>query len=134
MESIKQPWNDTETKAFYESLLAKALESIPETGAAMVLGPMFIVRSPEENFALFNQAQDDLREEGIEVFDQVPFTDYKLGTAPFDYGNKFEIFYKQLINSGKITACYLLKDWEQSQGTKSEVEYCKDAGVPVFEL
>lgn len=130
----KRKWSPNETQEFYKGLLEKALEGIPATGAVMVLGPIFKLRTPEENFALFEQAQAKLRAKDIEVFNQLPFVDYILGHAPFDYGTKFEIFYKNLINSGKITACYLLPDWEKSEGTISEIEYCKQADVPVYHL
>ena len=127
-------WADTETRAFYTDLLTKALKTIPETGAAMVLGPMFIIRSPEENFAIFTKAQNKLSEKGITIFNQLPFVDYIIVHAPYNYATKFEIFYKGLIESGKISACYLLPDWEKSTGTVSEIEYCKKAGVPVHKI
>lgn len=130
----KKEWSSEEIKEFYGKLLKEALATIPETGAVMVLGPMFKIRTPEENFTLFEKAQKELRTKNIEVFNQLPFVDYILGHAPFAYGTKFEIFYKNLINSGKITACYLLPDWEQSEGTKQEIEYCKQAGIPVHIL
>lgn len=130
----KRKWSPDETQEFYKGLLEKALESIPATGAVMVLGPMFKLRTPEENFALFEKAQAKLKEEGVETFNQLPFVDYMIGNAPFEYGKKFEIFYKSLINSGKITACYLLPDWEKSEGTIQEIEYCRQAGVPVYNL
>ena len=135
LETAKE-WSPAETRLFYEKLLQKALESISESGAAMILGPMFILRSPEENFRMFESAKQKLEYSGTEVFDQLPYLDYTLGrgNAPFDYKTKFEVFYKQLISSGKIKACYLLPDWEKSEGTRSEVEYCKAANVPVFEI
>lgn len=135
METLeKKVWTLVETETFYKKLLEQALSSIPETGAAMVLGPMFIIRTPEENFLLFEKAQSKLEEKGLEVFNQLPYVDYILGEAPFDYKTKFDVFYKALIESGKITACYILPDWEKSEGTKSEIEYCKKAGVPVFAI
>lgn len=130
----RKSWDSQKTREFYEDLLREALESIPDTGAVMVLGPMFILRSPEENFKLFEGAQQKLKEKNLTVFNQLPFVDHILGDAPFDYKTKFEIFYKRLIKSGKIKACYLLPDWEKSEGTKSEIEYCKEAGVVVHEM
>ncbi len=127
----KKKWTLGKAERFYEELLVKALASLPEEGAVMVLGPMFIIRAPEENFKLFASAQEKLEEEGVSVFNQLPYVDYNLPTAPFRYDVKFAIFYKGLIESGKITACYLLPMWEQSEGTKQEVEYCKKAGVPI---
>ena len=129
--ATKRDWPLDEACAFYERLLERALASIPPGGAAMVLGPMFILRTPEENFARFSVAQKQLREQGIAVFDQLPLVDYNMPEAPFNYALKFEVFYKGLITSGKITACYLLPDWEASEGTKTEVQFCEDAGVPV---
>jgi hypothetical protein len=129
--SERKEWPLDGARAFYERLLERALASIPEGGAAMVLGPMFILRTPEENFARFTAAQQKLSTQGITVFDQLPLVDYNLPEAPFNYALKFEIFYKGLITSGKITDCYLLSDWEASEGTKTEVQFCEDAGVPV---
>jgi hypothetical protein len=134
--SGKREWSPAETEDFYKKLLEQALATIPTTGAAMVLGPMFRIRSPKDNFALFEKAQRSLAAQGIQVFDQLPFVDYNLGenNAPFKYDIKFEVFYKPLIESGKINACYCLPDWEQSEGTKSEIRYCKNAGVPVYDV
>jgi hypothetical protein len=130
METLaKKEWSITESEKFYTSLLQQALATIPESGAVMVLGPMFIINSPEENFILFEQAQTELKEKGLTVFNQLPFVDYNLKDAPFRYDLKFESFYKKLIQSGKIKACYLLPNWEKSEGTKTEVEYCAQAGV-----
>lgn len=129
--TAEKVWPLDEACAFYERLLAQALSSIPDGGAAMVLGPMFILRTPEENFARFTTAQQKLTAQGIAVFDQLPLVDYNMPAAPFNYALKFEVFYKGLITSGKITACYLLPDWEASEGTKTEVQFCEDAGVPV---
>jgi hypothetical protein len=130
----KREWSAEEVVDFYTNLLNHALAEIPEGGAAMVLGPMFIIRTPEENFALFEEAQAKLEAQGIAVFNQLPHVDYNLKDAPFQYDKKFEIFYKGLIQSGKITACYLLPGWEQSLGTNTEVEFARAVGVPVHEL
>jgi len=131
---FKKNWSEIETIEFYNKLLETALETIPDSGAVMVLGPMFILRKPEENFALFKSAQTKLRSEGKYIFNQLPFVDYNLKYAPFKYDVKFELFYKKLIESGKITSCYLLPDWEKSEGAKSEIEYCRDNNIPVFNL
>lgn len=134
-ESKKQrEWADSEAADFYKTLLNKALGSISEFGAVMVLGPMFILRSPEENFALFERAQNKLQDLGLTVFNQLPFLDYNIKDSPFKYEIKFEIFYKGLINSGKIKTCYLLPDWDKSEGTKTEIKYCNENNVPVIEL
>jgi len=109
------------------------LGSIPDSGAVMVLGPMFIIRAVDENFEIMRKKQFELRLLGKYVFDQIPFTDHVLEDAPFAYDKKFELFYKKLIASGKITAVYLLPDWRQSLGTVSEVAFCKEFGVPIFE-
>lgn len=130
----KRDWSDEEAAQFYAELLARALSTIPAQGAAMVLGPMFIIRPPEENFRLFASAQARLVAQGIVVFDQLPLLDYNLPDAPFKYAIKFEKYYKPLIQSGKITVCYLLPDWEQSPGTRSEISFAEEAGVPVFEI
>jgi hypothetical protein len=136
MESFfdKKIWSLEDTRSFYNDLLKSALDTIPENGSVMVLGPMFIIRKPEENFELFSRAQNFLLEKGESVFNQLPFVDYNIGNAPFNYKIKFDIFYKGLINSGKIKACYLLPDWDKSEGTRTEIEYCKNANVPVFEI
>jgi hypothetical protein len=130
----KKVWSDLESEIFYQNLLQEALVQIPETGAVMVLGPMFIINSPEENFALFYKAQKTLTDKGLVVFNQIPFVDYNIEEAPFNYAIKFEKFYKPLIQSGKITACYILPHWEKSEGTKSEIEYAREVGLPIYEI
>jgi hypothetical protein len=133
-EAKAKEWTAKETRAFYESLLERALNTIPESGAVMVLGPIFAIRTIEENAVLFGKAILDLKKEGMDVFNQWPFLDRVQRDAPFDYKAKFEIFYKSLIESGKITECYLLPDWEKSEGTRSEIAFCEEAGVPTYEL
>ena len=133
-EESQKEWTQSESIEFYNKLLEQALNSIPESGASMVLGPMFILNTPEENFKLFKETQEKLTQQGIQVFNQLPLLDYNLKDAPFKYDLKFEIFYKGLINSGKIKSCYLLPNWEKSEGTKTEIQFCKDNNIPVFEL
>ncbi len=134
LKNVERKWSDEESKIFYENLLQKALRQIPPSGQAMVLGPMFILGEPEKNFLRFEKAQSDLQSKNIDTFNQVPFVDYNLKEAPFNYKLKFEIFYKGLMNSGKILICYLLPGWEQSEGTKTEIEYCKESGIPIVEI
>ena len=130
---MNKEWSEKEIQDFYIALLHEALGSIPDSGAVMVLGPMFIIRAVDENFEIMRKKQFELRLLGKYVFDQIPFTDHVLEDAPFAYDKKFELFYKKLIASGKITAVYLLPDWRQSLGTVSEVAFCKEFGVPIFE-
>ena len=132
-QGMKKVWTPLETEIFYKNLLDKALDTIPEKGAVIVIGPMFVNKNPEENFALFTKKQNDLISQGLDVFDQLPFVDYNLEEAPFNYAVKFELFYKPLIQSGKIKACYLLPDWSLSSGTKTEIEYAREFGIPVYE-
>lgn len=130
----KRKWSVEEATNFYKELLDSALETIPSSGSVMVLGPMFILRNPEENFALFDKAQTELEKKGLSVFNQTSFVDYNLSDAPFEYGIKFDVFYQNLIKSGKITACYLLPGWEESQGTKTEVEFAREMGLGIYSL
>ncbi len=103
-------WTVEKADSFYTELLEKALKQIPDSGVSMVLGPMFILRTPEDNFKMFQDKIDELSAQGKTVFDQVPFTDYMLKEAPFKYDRKFEIFYQGLIKSGKIKEIHLLPD------------------------
>ena len=130
----RKEWSDLDTKKFYKELLNKALLTISETGAVMVLGPMFVLRKPEENFLIFENAQKILKDKGLEVFNQIPFVDYVIQDAPFKYADKFDLFYKGLITSGKIIACYVLPGWESSEGTKQEIEYAKEVNIPVYTI
>ena len=123
-----------ESEKYYEQLLEKALATIPESGAVMVLGPLFIKRPHAENLELFEKAQKDLIKQGNTVFDQRAFLDNQQTDAPFRFDIKFPMFFQKLIESGKLSACYLMDDWENSEGTVEEVFYCKQAGVPVYKL
>jgi len=134
MENSEQIGPVAESEKFYDDLLEKAIATIPESGAVMVLGPLFILRPTSENLLQFEKVQKDLEEKGNVVFDQRKFLDIVLQKAPFRYEIKFPVFFKKLIESGKITACYLLDDWEKSEGVKEEAMYCKSANVPIFKV
>jgi hypothetical protein len=130
----KREWSAEEADLFYTQLLHEALKSIPDSGVAIVLGAMFINGLPEDNFKKFEAAQNKLREGGIETYNQLPVVDYNLKEAPFKYDRKFELFYKPLIQSGKINACYLLPGWEHSKGVQSEKSYAEEIGIPIYIL
>lgn len=125
-------WTEDEARTYYNALLAQALADIG-AAAVMVIGPIRSGRSTAENLQSFQREQAHLSEQGLKVFDQRKYLDQR-GRDPYMLELKFEVFYQGLIQSGKITDCYVLPGWQGSEGTCLEVGYCEERGVPVHYL
>ena len=118
---------------YYKHLLSKALGEIDKLGgtAAMVCGNIGIgTENFEKNIKLIKNKIEELSKKE-NVFDQINYLDVFNENAPCLYGEKFEVFYKKLIQSGKINKLYVLRGFENSKGTLSEIEFAKEAKVPI---
>lgn len=80
-----------------------------------------------DNLHTFHAYQTRVAALGMPVFDQTAYLDIYLSDAPKDYGTKFDVFYKGLIQSDKIKKVYVIPGWEKSQGASAEVGYATDA-------
>ena len=119
----------TDAKTFYTSLLVDALKVMPEE-CSMVIGPIF-AGDKDQNLRVFQEAIDRLRDGGEIVFSQLGYLDDEIIDAPHEYNVKFPIFYKGLIFSGKVKKVFVLDGWEESSGTKKEIEYAKEKEVEI---
>jgi hypothetical protein len=123
-----------EHESYYKVLLDVALESIEEE-SVMVVGPLGVgTEAFESNVARFEKAQKELEDDGYTIFNQLPYLDIFLTGAPHEHDTKFEIFYKRLIQSGKIATLFVLPGHETSKGTTLELSYAKEKGIPVIFL
>lgn len=124
----------SEHESYYKTLLTVALESI-EQGSVMVIGPLGVETDAfESNMSRFEKAQKELEEDGYTVFNQLPYLDIFLEDAPRDYGAKFDIFYKGIIQSGKVTTLFVLPHYEYARGVLVEISYAQEKAVPVLFL
>jgi hypothetical protein len=119
---------------YYRTLLHTVLETIEE-GSVMVIGPLGVGTDAfESNVVRFEKAQKDLEEDGYTVFNQLPYLDIFLEDAPKDYGAKFDIFYKGIIQSGKITTLFVLPHYKHARGVLAEISYGQEKEIPVIFL
>lgn len=124
----------SENDSYYQTLLDVVLESIEE-GSVMVVGALGVgTEYFEENMKVFEKAILELEVDGYNVFNQLPYLDIFLDNAPRDYGAKFDIFYKGIIQSGKITTLFVLPHYEHARGVLAEISYAQEKEVPVLYL
>ena len=119
-----------DSKKFYNNLLNKALDSI-EGSSSLVVGNIFSSRDKEKNKGLIKEKIEELRNSGVDIFNQLPFLDENLENAPFEYELKFEIFYKGLIHSGKINKLFVLPNFVDSVGAKKEILFAEEKLIEI---
>ncbi len=122
-----------ESKDFYQALLEKAKDEIGKHGAIMVSGTVNVHNEDqrESNIARITRVIQQLRETGWTVFDSMQYLDIRLTKAPCDYATKFEIFWKGLIQSGRIKMLFVLQSDRNTKGVQSEIRYAQDVGIPI---
>ena len=120
-------------KNYYNALLTCALQTIPDS-AVMIAGPVG-VGTPhfEENVGTLKSYIHKIGQKE-NVFDQTQFFDVFLPDAPHEYEQKFDIFYRGLIDSGKITKLYVLPESESVRGVATEISYARTRDIPVIFL
>lgn len=122
-----------DNKEYYKKLLDRALSQIKET-ACMISGPIGVgIDSFDKNIEKLKNNIDLISQKEI-VFNQIPYLDIYLEDSPKDYSTKFEIFYKGLIQSGKISKLYISKGSQNSKGVISEIEYAKEKDILIVYL
>lgn len=118
------------SESYYQVLLQTVLETMSHE-CVMVVGPLGVGTDAfESNGTRFEKAQRKLEEDGYTVFNQLPYLDIFLDDAPKDYGTKFDIFYKGIIQSGKITTLFVLPEYEHARGVLAEISYAQEKGIP----
>lgn len=121
---------------FYKNLLSKALLEIKEGGYnTIVFGPMK-TQTPEfnKNLLKLQEVVSLVKLENYKVFDQVPYLDIHLEKAPFDFAQKFPIFFGGILASGLITDAFFVPGWEESHGSVVEHQFCEQNNVNIHYL
>ncbi|MCM2339106.1 MAG: DUF4406 domain-containing protein [Burkholderiales bacterium] len=148
-EITKQYW----TKEDWENL-----EKVESAGDLYIIAQDVISRMPkpfvqvcgpiatgglgslDANLNLFNETIKELQNEGLSVFDQMPFED-SMQRLKKKITSKSEVvttiltdFYYPIFESGLISAFYFIPGWETSFGAKCEHEKAKELGIKIVYL
>ncbi|MFT7557670.1 MAG: hypothetical protein ACI83D_000335 [Planctomycetota bacterium] len=115
---------------YYKQLLIRALEGI-NAPAAFIAGALGYGTDVFEENRKFLESMISKYSEQEPVFNQLPWQDYNFLDAPYEYEEKFEVFYKGLIQSGKISKLYVLPSHVQSVGAQKEIAYAKEVDINV---
>lgn len=125
-----------DSEVFYKDLLNSALSDIKKYRYDTIVFGELKTQTPDfdKNLKIFRKAQDDARENGYNVFDQVLYLDINLNNAPFDFSKKFPIFFEGIIKSGLIKNALFIDNWKSSPGSITEHDYCKHYGINIIYL
>jgi hypothetical protein len=131
-----EDWEDLEAVksiADMYTIASRVIERMPKR-IVSVCGPIASggKGSLEANLAFFNESICKLQEQGLSVFDQMPFEmpmqDLKKIVAPMAILNEF---YLPLFESERIETFYFLPSWETSLGATWEHEQVIRLGKPI---
>jgi hypothetical protein len=128
-----------DSSAFYTKLLQRALEEIDERlqGKAILVSTQMRVdgekRILDENIRTLHRIINVLRTQGESVFDQVPWLDINQEGAPQDYAKKFEIFWRGLIASGRISKIIVPSESRGTRGVEAEIAYAVENKIEVIQ-
>lgn len=93
--------------------------------------------SVEANLDAFNDTVKELQNQGLNVFDQMPFEGpiqrlKKTLAVNGEYLDSILIdFYLPIFNSGFVSAFYFMPNWQTSFGSKWEHEKAKEFGIKI---
>lgn len=142
-------WTDVEFKAlevastFHEAgdIALTILSRMSVTGKEIVqiCGPISTggLGTMEKNMARFRLAIDRATENGLFVFNQIPFQQTIKRLSNFEDRQKkynweiLEIFYRKIFESGYIHRTLFLPYWYSSNGAKWERNIVTKIGIPV---
>ncbi|MCR4283894.1 MAG: DUF4406 domain-containing protein [Parcubacteria group bacterium] len=136
----QEHFDKLETSLTYKDLFTIAedvLRKMPPP-VGQVCGPISTggAGSVEKNLKRFEEAIINLQQQGIEIFDQVPFEvpmqRIKNLRECGDYDNSLLYdFYLPIFESKLIHRLYFLPDWESSTGAKWEHEQALRLGLDI---
>lgn len=92
--------------------------------------------SIEENLKQFDKVIDDLQEQGVHVFDQMPYeeTFQRIAYSKTSDQNHDDIlseFYEPIFRLGKITTLFFVPGWESSKGANWEYQKAQELGIEI---
>lgn len=136
-------WSDLDKSESVKDLYviaSRILERMPKN-LSQVCGPISTGGKGNivDNLLEFNKKIIKLQEEGLDVFDQMPFEDpmhrMMLNFSKEEYmHNILTDFYLPIFESGKITELYFLPEWESSHGANWEHEQAKRLEIKIIYL
>lgn len=92
--------------------------------------------SIEENLKFLDSVIDELHEQGVHIFDQMPYeeTFQRIAYSKTSDQNHDDIlteFYEPIFRSGKIKTLYFVPGWESSKGSNWEYAKAKELGIEI---
>lgn len=92
----------------------------------------------ELNMDHFRRAVDAAVDNGLTVFDQIPFQDVIVRLSDLRNSTEYntdilDIFYRRIFESGHISKALFLPGWRTSKGATWEREFVSRLGLPVDE-
>ncbi len=93
----------------------------------------------EDNLELLNTKINDLLEQGVSIFDQMPFEEtfhrvVRENVEKEKYTNILDDFYLPLFLLGRIKTLYFIPGWESSRGANWEYQKAKEMGMEIVLL
>lgn len=140
----KEDWDKLEEAESIKDLYfiaSKIINRIPKP-FIQVCGPIATggLGSVEKNLNAFNKVIKKLQNEGLVVFDQMPFEEpmqklkVKLAPGKEYFNSILTDFYCPIFESGFISAFYFMSNWQTSFGAKWEHEKAKELGIKIVYL
>lgn len=122
------------------SIAQDILSRMPER-LGQVCGPITTggYGSKEENLKFLSKSINNLQDQGIDIFDQMPFEEtvhrlFEDGALQQTHADILNNFYLPLFSSGKITTLYFVQGWESSKGACWEHDKAKELGLSIVYL
>lgn len=108
---------------------------------AQVCGPISTggLGSIEKNLVAFDATIDHLMQQGISVFDQMPFEDHIFRIVENKWGTRqnnmlLEEFYRPIFESHHVSRLYFIHGWESSEGANWEHKLGQQLGMEISYL
>ena len=147
-KSTKQYWTEEDFDALQNaqniqdvfSIAKDVLSRMPDT-LAQVCGPITSggKGSIGENLKYLDEQIDKLQQQGVHIFDQMPFeeTFQRIAyskTSTEHHDDILNDFYEPVFQLGKIKTMYFIPGWESSKGAQWEYERAKRLGMEIIVL